>query len=121
MSTLGTGEALLAKINTALSDQGLRHATRVSAPESSSPWSASSVVTVAGIVGGAAALLVALAGQYYYMRQSTRRSSAEEGAERGQGEVDHVSATLGGAQETFSQPIIIEMQTAIPPSGRMTA
>ena len=77
MSTLGSGLALLAKINAALADQGLRQSTRVSTPVksgsaggvSSSPSSVSEAeeaggsVPVAGIVGGAAALLVALAGQ----------------------------------------------------------
>lgn len=58
-----------------------------------------------------------------YVRQSNRRSSAEEGGEGGQGTVDHVSATLGGAQEMFSQPIIIEMQTpsAPPPPASRTS
>ena len=85
MSTLGSGLALLAKINAALADQGLRQSTRVSAPVKSgsaggalsSPSSVTATgaaggseaeeagggVPVAGIVGGAAALLVALAGQ----------------------------------------------------------
>ena len=58
-----------------------------------------------------------------YVRQSNRRSSAEEGGEGGQGTVDHVSATLGGAPEMSSQPIIIEMQTpsAPPPPASRTS
>ena len=87
VSTLGSGLALLAKINAALADQGLRQSSGVSAPvksgsagsASSSPSSVTAApaagaaggseaeeagggVPVAGIVGGAAALLVALAG-----------------------------------------------------------
>ena len=73
-ATLGTGEALLTKINAALRDQGLSEASGVSAPVKSGSTSSTGAqaeskaeeaggLPVAAIIsGGAAALVVGLAG-----------------------------------------------------------